>query len=186
MGNALRIPSPTEVQNEIQQSFNSNPNGGETGTPPQIKEPIEQIPLKLDSTDRKFRQTLGTLLDRLKYRRDEIKLSQLWNSPAFAFAIVTFLLNILTVVIGGIIQFNSLPSKINIFYDSVEGNWILLDKSAIFILPILYLTLFVTLLRIIILLAQKDKNFANAISWIITYLQVMLFITVGNIFRLIT
>ena len=178
MGNTLRIPTVDDVEKKHKKNVQVNPN------PNKVYK--EQMHFELDAPQVKIKQIWNTILDKLKYRADMMKYSLLWHDPSLSFSIMSFLLNILTLLFGAIFFFNDLPLRINFFYDSLNNKWILLDKSVIFVFPFFYLIFFIVILRMIIYIVKKDKNFVNMISWIMTFLNSLLFISIGMIFKLVT
>jgi hypothetical protein len=145
----------------------------------QMHLPIEHKETALQSF---FKNTKVKIKQRLEY----IDVEQIWKSPAIPLMIVTSIFNFLIWFVGGIFAFNQLPQEIQFTYDVVQQTWIREDKFIVIVIaPILYLIAFLIQLKLIDSVFKKDRRLALAISWIITLLNLLLLIAIGQIYSLI-
>lgn len=132
------------------------------------------------------KQLTGALRYRLKRRRDVTELSQLWQSIAIPFAIVSWLGVIVTLVIGGLIVFNDLPPSIPLIYDSANNRWEQVDKSIVFILALFIGLAEFLALRFITQIFRSDRRLALTFAFIIAFLNTMLLLAIAQIYSLIS
>jgi hypothetical protein len=144
----------------------------------------EQLGFQIEDNKTKLRQLLSTFKLRLRRRNDYLEVSQFWKTPAIPFMIVSFLANILILLVGGIFLFSKLPPEIQTFYDPIEQTWDRQDKTIVIILPIIWALLLVVILRLITSIFRTDKRLSIVIAWVMTVLNILLLIAISQIWKL--
>ena len=153
------------------------------------EQPIEiskdQISLDLDNKTTKFKQFLSGLKTIFRRRNDLIEVSQIWKTPAFPFAIVTSVINFLIFLYVAVFRFNDIPPTVPIFYNSVNKNWSQVDKSVIFMFPVILAIANFIIIQFSSVIFRKDKRLALTMVWIQTFLNTLLFVAILQIFTLV-
>ncbi len=153
------------------------------------EQPIEiskdQISLDLDNKTTKLKQFFNGLRTIFRKRNDLIEVSQIWKTPAFPFAIVSSVINFLFFLYVAIFRFNDVPPTVPVFYNSVNKNWNQVDKSLIFIFPITLAIASFIIIQFSSIIFRKDRRLALTMIWIHTYLNLMLFVAILQIFNLV-
>ena len=163
---------------------------------PQSPKPIKKVPVITDDeeqlvfpiTPRKvtFEQRIQFLKLYFERRQELLEVSMLWKNPALPFNIISVVFVTGILFIGGIIEFDRIPLKIPLFYNHVEKSWEQADKSAIFIMGILLLIIEGVLINLIIKIFKSDRRLALTLSWVITFINVLIIIAALQIYSLIT
>lgn len=163
---------------------------------PQIK-PVVQVPVKdviskdqlgFDIISQKptVKQQVNFVKLYFERRHELLEISMLWKNPALPFAIVSLLVVSALTFIGGIIEFDRIPSRIPLFYNHVEKSWEQADKSAIFIVGIAIVTIEAILINLIIKIFASDRRLALTLSWVTTFINLLIVIAILQIHSLIT
>jgi hypothetical protein len=132
-----------------------------------------------------FMLLLGSIKYRLKKRAVELEVYQAWKSISISFSIVTSFLTFFILSIGGVVVFKNLPTTIPLLYNSAEKRWDQADKSFIFVLAIFVGILELMSIQFILKIYNHDKRLSNTFSWLITYLNLMLWFAISQIYSLI-
>lgn len=134
-----------------------------------------------------------TLEQRLKFikmyferRQELLEISMLWKNPSLPFNIISVLFVVGLLFIGGIFEFDRIPLKIPLFYNHVEKSWEQADKSTVFIMGIVLLITEGLLINLLIKIFKSDRRLALTLSWVITFINVLIIIAALQIYSLIT
>lgn len=119
-------------------------------------------------------------------RQELLEISMLWKNPSLPFNIVSVIFVIGLLFIGGIFEFDKIPLKIPLFYNHVEKSWEQTDKSTVFIMGIILLITEGFLINLIIKIFKTDRRLALTLSWVITFINVLIIIAALQIYSLIT
>lgn len=182
-------------------SFNSDDNFFKTASieqptflnnyQPKEKEIVNQISndqLNFEITPKKpsIKQRFYFLKYYLKKRQEILEISVIWKNPAFPFNLVSLVFISMLIFIGGILEFDRIPAKVPVFYNHLEKTWEQTDKSTIFILGLVILATEGILINLLIKIFNKDRRLALTLSWIITFVNVLILIAILQIYSLIT
>ncbi len=148
--------------------------------------PDSQLQFETDDKLKQFKQFWGSLKSRLKRRNDFLEVSPLWKHASIPFSIVTFLFNIFLFIYIIVFKFGDIGPRIPFFYNAVDQTWEQIDKSIILIFPIFLLAVFVIQIRLLIIVFRQDRRLTLTIGWILTFVNILLFITMSQIYYLIT
>lgn len=148
--------------------------------------PQSQLEMQIDTNQVKAKQFWHSWRDRIRRRNDFFELNQVWKSPAVPFVLTTFLVNMLIFIIVAATKFSDIGPEIPFFYDSVNSEWVRIDKIALILLPIIYAMIFMILINFTLTIIKSDRKLALAISWIVTSVNILLLITYSQIYFLIT
>jgi hypothetical protein len=170
--NTLMNPAPKDIRySETQNQSDEN-----------VQVSKEQLKLNVPSNQTPVQRWVGSTRTRMKKRLDVIEVAQFWKNPSVPFMIVSFVVNILILLVGGIILFERLPPEIQLFYNPVEETWIPENKAIhIIIVPVLLVTMFLLQYRFIRMIFRDDRRLGITISWIMTLMNVFLLIAVSQI-----
>lgn len=153
------------------------------------EQPIEiskdQISLDLDNKTTKVKQFLSGLKTIFRKRNDLIEVSQIWKTPAFPFAMVTSVINFLIFLYIAVFRFNDIPPTVPVFYNSVNKNWNQVDKSVIFMFPVILAIANFIIIQFSSVIFRKDRRLALTMVWIQTFLNTLLFVAILQIFTLV-
>ena len=142
----------------------------------------DQLKFKTENTKTKILQWINTLKFVMRKRFDMVEVAQFWKNPSVPFMIVSFKINIIVLLFGGIIIFDKLPPKIQLFYNPIDERWIPEDKTIhIIIVPIILLMVFLLQYRFIRLIFRTDKRLSITVSWIMTLMNTFLLIAILQI-----
>jgi len=119
-------------------------------------------------------------------RQELLEVSMLWKNPALPFNIISVLFVVGILFIGGIFEFDRIPLKIPLFYNHVEKSWEQADKSALFIVGLFLLAIEGFLINLIIKIFRSDRRLALTLSWMITFINVLIIVAALQIYSLIT
>lgn len=122
---------------------------------------------------------------RLKKREEEIELTPFWRGMSTPLAVVTSALFSFGVFIFGLLQFGSLPSKIPLYYSAADNKFQQADKSIILFFPVVYGILMTVCLRMVYEVFRYDPRLSNILSWVVTIVNLLGLIAVGQIYNLI-
>lgn len=156
----------------------------ETTTQPQ-KASKEQLKFDIDTPLVRLRQRINTFKNYLRKRNDIIEISVYWKNPALPFAIVSGAFTVFAFFLIGIFNFNDIPPTIPIMYDFIENRWDSADKSAIFIFPIILLFFESLIIYNNFKIFEHDRRLAMVMSWLTTFLNVLMLIALGQISNLV-
>jgi hypothetical protein len=172
-------PTPKDIEN-INGAINTN-----IQQPDQYRRDRSQLGFNIDDRDEKLQQLVSSVKGKLKRRLDFVEVSKFWKSPSVPFMIVSFLTNIIILVLGGLLKFGSLGPKIQLFYEPLDETWIPSDKFlVVVVVPIIIFSLFLILYRLVKVVFKSDNKLAEAICWIITFFNVLLLIAISQIYIL--
>lgn len=145
----------------------------------------DQLRFDVDTPNIRIEEMFSGLKMNLKKQEDLLEISQLWRSPAPALAITTLAAILIILIIGGILKYNEIGPTIPFFYDSINKQFIAVDKIFIFFSGIL--TGFIELLvfRFINLIAKSDRRLSIAIAWILFFLNILMLAGIGQIYTII-
>ncbi|BCX14199.1 MAG: hypothetical protein KatS3mg085_731 [Candidatus Dojkabacteria bacterium] len=145
----------------------------------------DQLAFKLEKNIFNLNYFWGGLKYNIKKKNRELEISQVWKSVSLPLAIVSSLLLFIFIVLGGLLVFNDLPSTIPLVFNSTEERWEQVDKSIIFVLGIFLGVLEFTSIQFIFKIVRQDKRLAYTFAWLITYLNLMLWFALSQIYTLI-
>lgn len=160
--------------------------------PKQIKKPAvipvsdEQLVFPITPRRVTFEQRLQFIRMYFERRQELLEVSMLWKNPSLPFNIVSVIFVIGLLFVGGIFEFDKIPSKIPLFYNHVEKSWEQADKSAIFIIGTVLLAAEGLLINLIIKIFRSDRRLALTLSWVITFINVLIIVAALQIYSLIT
>ena len=119
-------------------------------------------------------------------RQELLEISMMWKNPALPFTIISLISVIGLLFFGGIFEFDKIPLKIPLFYNHVQKSWEQADKSTMFIIGIILLVTESILINIITKIFKSDRRLALTISWMITFINVLIIIATLQIYTLIS
>ncbi len=146
----------------------------------------DQLEMELYSPSDKIQKWVAISKMNLKKRNELLEISMLWKSPALPFAITSLVLDLLILIIGGIIAFNNIPPKIPLFYNSADKKWEQTDKSIIFIFPIFLFIIEAITINFVIKIFRYDRRLSMVSFWILTLLNILIFIIIAQFYSLLT
>ncbi len=142
----------------------------------------DQLKMKVDNNQSRIQQFISTQRMKMKKRLDVVEVEQFWKNPSVPFMIVSFIVNVLILLLGGIIMFDKLPPELQLFYNPVEETWEPENKAIhIVIVPILLISMFLLQYRFIKLIFKRDRRLGITISWVMTLMNVFLLIAISQI-----
>lgn len=145
----------------------------------------DQLEMSLDNRGERIQRIVSSSKMNLRKRNEILEISMLWKSPALPFAITTLLVDLLILIGGGIVLFNTIPPKIPLFYNSADRKWEQTDKIIIFIFPVLLFITEAIIINFLIKIFRHDRRLSLVSFWIITLLNVLIFIIISQFFRLL-
>lgn len=149
--------------------------------------PKQQLHLDLNSsTPLKAKQLVAKVKMNLQKNSDMLEVSMLWRTPALPFAITSMVFNILLIGLGGVLKFSEIPPQLPVFYNSFERRWEQFDKSIVFIAPIFIFFTELLVIQFSIKIFRQDRRLSMVLCWILTLLNVLIFIIVTQIYSLVT
>lgn len=160
--------------------------------PKQVKKPVvipvsdEQLVFPITPRRVTLEQRLQFIRMYFERRQELLEVSMLWKNPSLPFNIVSVIFVIGLLFVGGIFEFDKIPSKIPLFYNHVEKSWEQADKSAIFIIGTVLLAAEGLLINLIIKIFRSDRRLALTLSWVITFINVLIIVAALQIYSLIT
>lgn len=158
--------------------------------PAQLEKPItiEEDQLQFNITPKKptLKQRLQFIKLYLDRRQELLEISTLWKNPSLPFNIVSVIFVLGLLFVGGIFEFDRIPLKIPIFYNHVEKSWEQADKSTLFIMGIVVLFTEIALINLIIKIFKSDRRLALTLSWVVTFINVLIIVAALQIYSLIT
>ena len=172
--NLLTNPTPEDFQEDNQQS--------------NYEENLytkDQLQMDLYTNSNKLQTIVKTSKRTLKRRNEILEISMLWKTPALPFALTSLIIDLMLLVIGGIIFFNSIPPKVPLFYNSVDKRWQQTDKSIVFIFPIFLLLVEGVIINLLTKVFRHDRRLSLVCFWIVTLLNILIFIIVSQFFSLL-
>ncbi len=122
----------------------------------------------------------------LERRQEILEISTLWKNPSLPFNIVSVIFVLGLLFVGGIFEFDRIPLKIPIFYNHVEKSWEQADKSTLFIMGIVVLFTEGALINLIVKIFKSDRRLALTLSWVVTFINVLIIVAALQIYSLIT
>lgn len=147
----------------------------------------QQLHLNLTSTPpEKAKQVLAKVKMKLQKNSDMLEVSMLWRTPALPFAITSMIFDVILMGLGGLIKFNVIPPQLPVFYNSFEQRWEQFDKSIVFIAPIFIFITEMLVIQFSIKIFRQDRRLSMVLCWILTLLNVLIFIIVTQIYSLVT
>lgn len=153
---------------------------------PIVEKSLDQLEFGITPKRITFKQRLSYLRMYFERRQEILEISMLWKNPSLPFNIVSVIFVIGLLFVGGIFEFDNIPLKIPLFYDHVEKSWEQTDKSTLFILGIVLLLTEALLINLIIKIFKSDRRLALTLSWVITFINVLIIIASLQIYSLIT
>ena len=167
-----------------------NPVLSETSDPTEYEKKTgaispDQLKFKVDDRLTKFRQFLSFLKMNIQKKGEALEVSMLWKSASLPFAIITFLVNILLILVGGIIFFDRIPPRIPLIYNSFANQWEQSDKTVIFIFGLLFVFFEILMIEFSIKIFFHDRRLSLTMNWILTFLNILLLIAILQIYNLI-
>ncbi|MDZ4839952.1 MAG: hypothetical protein SGJ04_08095 [Bacteroidota bacterium] len=161
--------------------------------PLKVEKKVKILDPQLDQLDFGITPRKLTLSQRFEFfkmyfeRRQEIlEISMLWKNPSLPFNIISVIFVISLLFIGGVFEFDKIPLKIPLFYNHVEKSWEQTDKSTVFIMGTILLVTEGILINLIIKIFKSDRRLALTLSWVITFINVLMIIAALQIYSLIT
>lgn len=145
----------------------------------------DQLTMGIDKPSEKIQRIVSSSRMNLKKRNEILEISMLWKTPALPFAITTLILDLLVLIGGGIVLFNTIPPKIPLFYNSVDRKWEQTDKSIIFIFPVVLFIVEAVIINFLIKIFRYDRRLSLVSFWILTLLNVLIFIIISQFFTLL-
>lgn len=147
-------------------------------------ENLSQLNLNVDTRKDTIHQWFNSTKMRIKKQNELYEMSFLWKNPALSLALTTLILDMIIMIGGGIIKFNSIPPKIPFFYNSIDKHWDSIDKSVVFVFPLFVFITEAMVLNFNSQIFRHDKRLSLTIYWILTLLNILLLIIVGQIYTL--
>lgn len=147
---------------------------------------MDQLNFDVDTPSQRVEQILNGLKMFITKRNEMLELSMLWKTPAFPFAIISMIINVAILLLGGLLKFSQIPPKIPFFYDAIDKHWEPVDKSIIFILPFALFFLELFILNFTISIFKYDRRLSITICWILTLLNIIALVIIGQIYILTT
>lgn len=152
-----------------------------------IERPSEdQLDLQITPKKITFQQRLQYFKIFLERRQELLEISTLWKNPSLPFNIISIIFVLGLLFIGGIFEFDRIPARIPMFYNHVEKSWEQTDKSTVFIIGIIVLIAEATILNLIMRIFRSDRRLALTLSWIISFINVLIIVAILQIYSLIT
>src|SRR5690606_27163499 len=146
----------------------------------------EQIPFKIDNRIQRVQQYVSSTKMLIKRRAELIEFSNLWRDPALPFAVTTMVLTLAVFLVGGALEYNKIPPRVPIFYNSLSNHWEQFDKIVIFLFPIIVFLIELAIVKISINIFKFDRRLSISIAWIVTFLNILFLISIGQIYTLVT
>lgn len=153
---------------------------------PIVEKSLDQLDFGITPKRITLKQRFGFLRMYFERRQEILEISMLWKNPSLPFNIVSVIFVIGLLFVGGIFEFDNIPLKIPLFYDHVEKSWEQTDKSTLFIMGIVLLLTEGLLINLIIKIFKSDRRLALTLSWVITFINVLIIIAALQIYSLIT
>lgn len=177
----LYAPNPQSQKQQLNTSADEQIESTELSTDT-VGVPDNQIALPVNVT---LEQLINEAKYKLKRRQTEIELQPFWRNFSSIIALVSsgFLLAVLLITV--ILNFNRIPPEVPYFYDASIDTWHLADKIVIFIFPIIYAGCVWLMLDLIQAIYRYDRKLAKAGSILITIGNLMTYIALSQIVRLI-
>jgi uncharacterized membrane protein (UPF0182 family) len=145
----------------------------------------DQIPLDIDAP-LKAQQLIGATRMAVRKRVSIIEVVGVWRNASLPFALTSMVLMVLVLIVGAMFNFNNMGTEIPIFYNAQDGHWESLNKTWVFILPIIIAAIEIAIINFSFVNLRYDKRLSYTVSWLLTFLNVMLLIAVGQIFTLVS
>lgn len=186
MRRPLISPLPEDLINQPEQEVEEMSSPLLEAYPHETYRSEDQIELQIDDSSTKVQQFFAGTKALIKQRTKYFEISGLWRDPSLPFTIVSMVFVAMILLIGGIFQFNSIPLQIPFIYNYSEGTWNQADKAMIFIFPIFIIAIESTIIYFIMKLMKFDKRLAFTMCWVLTILNLLLLIAIGQIYFLIT
>jgi hypothetical protein len=151
------------------------------------KTPKQQLHFEISTNPpQKARQVIANVKMNLQKNSEILEISMLWKTPALPFALTSLGFIIMILILGGITQFEKIPPKVPFFYNSVEKNWEQVDKSFVFILPVIIVIIEVLIIQFAVKIFRQDRRLSMILWWLLALLNVLLFIIITQIYSLVT
>lgn len=141
-----------------------------------------QIGLGVDSG---FESKLQDIKHRLLSRQEEVELQPFWKSLSSILAASSSFILSLLLIIGGLVNYGSLPPEVPLYYDHSIGTWQLVDKSNIFLLGMMYMAISIGMSKLVFEVYTFDRRLANITNWIMVFVNVASYFAIGQITSLI-
>lgn len=153
---------------------------------PVVQKSLDQLEFGITPKRITFKQRMSFFKMYFERRQEILEISMLWKNPSVPFNIVSVIFVIGLLFVGGIFEFDNIPLKIPLFYNHVEKSWEQTDKSTLFIMGIILLLTEGFLINLIIKIFKSDRRLALTLSWVITFINVLIIIASLQIYSLIT
>lgn len=121
----------------------------------------------------------------LKRREVEIELMPFWRGLGMPFALVSTIAVFVIIFVFGLLKFNSFGTNIPFYYNAIDGKWEDATKSIILFIPIVYIIVMSVSLRLVYDIFRYDHRLSNILSWVITVVNLLILVAVGQIFSII-
>jgi len=147
----------------------------------------DQLDFRINKRSENFKQLFSSFRFLSLRRLDVLEASPFWKNLAIPMLVVSNFVIIFLLLVGGIFVFDSISPTLQLFYDPVEQTWFTnqgIDKSFIFIIGIFIIGLFLLEFRLVKYVFKTDRRLALTLSWIISYLNILFIIAIGQIYSL--
>lgn len=181
-GNPISHPLTNPSAEQVDAALKANQTIVQSG-----KEQTDKTQLQLPTPEQpKVAEFLGNLKHQLKRREVEIELMPFWRGLGMPFALVTSIATFVIIFGAGLLKFNSFGPQIPFYYNAIDGKWEDASKSIILFVPILYIIIMSVALRLVYDIFRYDHRLSNIMSWVITVVNILILVAVGQIYSLIT
>lgn len=145
----------------------------------------EQLPLDIGTREFGVSRWMNNVRTQANRREAELELMPFWKSLAAPFAMVSSVILVLAIFIAGITQFERIPPKIPFYFNSVDSRWEQADKIIVLFFPLALGVVDAILLRIIYAIFHFDKRLSIILSWMLTLLNLLIIVAIGQLYILI-
>lgn len=177
-GQPLTNPSAQQVDTALRSSQSIVKPGPEQIDKSQLGLPTPEQP--------RVEEFFSNLKYQLKRREAEIELMPFWRGLGMPFALVTTVATFILMFGLGLLKFNSFGPQIPFYYNAIDGKWEDANKSLLLFIPIVYVIVMSVALRLVYDIFRYDHRLSNIMSWVITAMNILIIVAVGQIYSLIS
>jgi hypothetical protein len=171
----LNNPLPTDFKDSNDELLESE----------DIKPSSDQLFFTIDSPSAKLQQVISSVKMDIKKKNEILEISMIWKNPALSFAICTMLIDVLILLVGGILKFNDIRPKIPLFYNAIDQRWDQIDKTIIFIIPLVLVPIELLIIHFTMSIFKQDRRLSITISWVLALLNLLILLIIGQFYTLL-
>lgn len=145
-----------------------------------------QIHMDLGNDGITPKKIVGVTKMKMRKRAAIMEFSSMWRNPSLPFSISAIVTTALIILVGAIIEYDRIPPRIPLFFNPSTNRWDQFDKSFVFIFPVIFFLVQLFVVHLTIKIFNYDKKLSISISWILVFLNILLLVSVGQIYTLIT